>query len=383
MFKKVILSSTIFTVILTLSGCSLYKNTNSGTDNNSTKVIKLGFIGPLSGDAAVYGQEFQAILDWRLKSINEKYADKNIKFEIVYEDGKCTGQDAVSAFQKLKDIDGVKFFIGGLCSSETLAMAPLIKADETMAVSPFSSSPTIEGLNPNIFSTVYSDSLTAINLAEIMAGYKNIAIITEQNDYNLGVEKAFLENIKNYPEAKVGVTERFPKGSNDFRSLLNKVKESKPDAILLNPNTGVTATNLLKQLAEVKNWSGYKLYTHYAYSGEDTRKGVGDFANGMIIVDAPRLSSEKSLNLVKELSELNLSTKNISDLVAPTLVDTVDILTDLIVNNNEDVIKVRNAFATGNFTGYSDGIYFNNKNFSQSWKTTSFEIVNGKLEPRN
>lgn len=383
MFKKIILTSTIFAVILSLSGCSLYNNINPGADDNSKKVIKLGFIGPLSGDAAVYGQEFQAILDWRLKSINEKYADKNIKFEIVYEDGKCTGQDAVSAFQKLKDIDGVKFFIGGLCSSETLAIAPLIKTDETMAVSPFSSNPAIEGLNPNVFSTVYNDTLIASNLAEVMAGYKNIAIITEQNEHNLAFEEAFLENIKNYPNTKVGITEKFPKGSNDFRSLLNKVKESKPDAILLNPNIGVTATNLLKQLAEVKNWSGYKMYSHFSYSGDDTRKGVGDFANGMIIVDAPRLSSEKSLNLVKELNDLNLSTKNISDLVAPTLIDTIDVLTDLIVSKKQDVTKVRDAFATGNFTGYSDGIYFNNKNFSQSWKTTSFEITDGKLVPRN
>ena len=380
MFKKVLLSSAALVLILILSGCA-FNNKETSAKKDDQKVVKLGVIGPLSGDVGVYGQEIQGVLNWRLEAINKKYADKHIKFELVYEDGKCTGQDAVSAFQKLKEIDGVKFFIGGACSSETLAIAPLVKAGETLAVSPLSSSPAIEGLNPYVFSVVYSDTLTATKLAEVMANYKNIAIITEQNDYNLGVEKAFLENIKRYPNAKVGLVEKFPKGSADFRTLLNKVKESKPDALLLNPNNGVTAINLLKQLAEMKNWTGYKIFTHYAYSGEDSRKAVGSFTNGMVIIDTPRLTNEKSINLVNELHGLNLSTKNISDLAVPTLVDTMDTLTDLIFKYDGNVTKVRDAFATGHFSGYSDGIYFDNKNFSQGWKAASFEIVDGKFEP--
>lgn len=80
---------------------------NRGAGGSGT--VKIGFIGQLSGDAAVYGEEAQRILNYRLAQIN---AEKGTKFQIIWEDGKCSGGDAVNAFQKLTNIDGVKVIIG-------------------------------------------------------------------------------------------------------------------------------------------------------------------------------------------------------------------------------------------------------------------------------
>jgi|TARA_B100001971_G_scaffold118850_1_gene109445 ABC-type branched-subunit amino acid transport system substrate-binding protein len=35
--------------------------------------------------------------------------------ELLVEDGQCNGKDATSAMQKLVNVDGVKFVIGGFC----------------------------------------------------------------------------------------------------------------------------------------------------------------------------------------------------------------------------------------------------------------------------
>src|SRR6185369_7738839 len=102
---------------------------------------------------------------------------------------------------------------------------------------------------------------------------------------------------------KVVSNETFPKGATDFRTLLTKVKSTNPDAIFLNPNVGVTAESLIKQLAEMKDWKGYKLYSQFAYLGDNSRSAVGDFANGMTIVDAPDLTNPAFLSYKAEIEK--------------------------------------------------------------------------------
>src|SRR3989344_319096 len=76
------------------------------------QTVKIGFITPLSGDAAALGQEEQKVVAYRVKQINDAAGESGTKFEFIYEDGKCSGNDAVSAFQKLTNIDGVKIILG-------------------------------------------------------------------------------------------------------------------------------------------------------------------------------------------------------------------------------------------------------------------------------
>ena len=93
--------------------------------------VKVGVITPMSGGLAGYGEETQSILNETLK---RNFAqDTNI--ELVYEDSKCTGQDAVTAYQKLVNVDQVDVILGGLCSSESLAFAPLLEGDGMVALS--------------------------------------------------------------------------------------------------------------------------------------------------------------------------------------------------------------------------------------------------------
>ena len=84
------------------------------------QTVKIGYVGPLTGDAGALGQQQKQVVAYRIEEINTKTAGSGTRFEVVYEDGKCAGAEAVNAFQKLVDVDGAKAIIGGLCSSETL-----------------------------------------------------------------------------------------------------------------------------------------------------------------------------------------------------------------------------------------------------------------------
>src|SRR3989344_1718440 len=70
----------------------------SGDDNDvEAAPLKIGFIGPLTGEAAVYGvlDKNSAVL--AVEEINSNGGVNGKLIEMIYEDGKCTRLDATSA----------------------------------------------------------------------------------------------------------------------------------------------------------------------------------------------------------------------------------------------------------------------------------------------
>ena len=351
-----------------------------GNSNTATGTVKIGVIVPLSGDAAAYGQEGQKVLNYRLAEIN---AEGGTKFELVYEDGKCTGADAVNAFQKLTDVDGVKLIIGGLCSSETLGIAPLTKDGKALEVSPWSSNPTIEGASPYLFSTSYSDNAIGDTIANEMSKFSRVAIITEQTDYSIGVKNVWEKKIAEYPDVKIVSNEIFPKGATDFRSILLKVKKTNPEAILLNPYAGVTAENLLKQLAEMKDWTGYKMYSQIAYLADNTRSSVGSFADGMIIIDAPNMTDKNFLDYKAKIEKAEGPVPTLGNYYTASAIETLNIVTSLARELGTDQKILRDAISTRTFKGgYLGDIYFGGHSFKQGSQSAVYVVENGKAVPR-
>jgi len=260
-----------------------------------------------------------------------------------------------------------------------MSIAPLAEQAGVLVLSPSSSNPDIEELGGFIFSLSYSDKKTGEDLAKEMKGYKRIALINEQNEYNIGIRDALLENIKNYPTAVVVANETFPKGATDFRAVLEKVRQTNPDAILLNPNPGVTSQNLIRQLAEIKGWAGYKLFGQTAYLIDSGRAPAGDFAEGMIIIDAPNANSD-ALNAEKDLAlkDLGGTFDNIGNYYTATSFDAPNLLLGLIVKNGDDAAKVKDELSIGKFSGFIGDIQFDGHNFVQLNISGKYIVQGGK-----
>ena len=216
--------------------------------------IKIGFMGPLSGDAAAYGEPMRNIVDIAINEINAAGGVNGAQLIPVYEDAKCNGKDATAAAQKLVNVDGVKVIIGGFCSSESLAGIPVVEAGQVALFSPASSSPDLTGKS-RFFSRDYpSDAAQGKVLADAaytIKKWKNVVMIQEQTDYALGLYNAFSSNFEQMGGKKV-VKEEFPTSATDFRSMLSKLKAMKPDAIFVNAQTPAAAGRILKQISDLK-----------------------------------------------------------------------------------------------------------------------------------
>ncbi len=293
--KKINKINVIIFLILFLTACTTTQVAQPAKEVIVTgiKIYKIGAIIPLTGDGASYGQGEKNAIELALEEINSKGGINGMKVEVIYEDGKCSGKDATTAANKLINVDNVKIILGGACSGETLAIAPIAEQNKVIVLSAFSSSSDITNAGDFIFRNSPSDVEGGEAIAEMIFndGYKKVAVLTENKDYSQGVRKVFLQRFKKLG-GEIIADEIFEMESKDYRIQLTKIKASKPEAIFFNPQTGLSGGLAVKQAKELLINIPY--YGNFAFSSGDALTNAGNALNGFKFVDTPGLSKNNS-----------------------------------------------------------------------------------------
>src|SRR3989344_2043090 len=183
----------IVALVVVVGGFSILGG-KGGAPSTETSPIKIGVIGPLTGDAAIYGEPFRNTVQLAIDEINATGGIGGRQVEAIYEDGQCNGKEGANAAQKLVNVDKVQAIIGGVCSGETLTVVPIAEKGRVVVVSPSASSPALTGISPYFFRPYPSDASQGNVLANIAytdKGWKKVAVIQEQVDYAVGLYKVF------------------------------------------------------------------------------------------------------------------------------------------------------------------------------------------------
>ncbi len=102
----------------------------------SQNVIKIGFIGPLTGDYANYGIMMSNAAKIAIEEKNSNGGIDGKKIVLIAEDSEGKVEKANSAMEKLVSVDKVFALIGGVFSGESLAIAPRAEAEKILMCSP-------------------------------------------------------------------------------------------------------------------------------------------------------------------------------------------------------------------------------------------------------
>ncbi|MEK7650307.1 MAG: ABC transporter substrate-binding protein [Patescibacteria group bacterium] len=271
-------------VLLALIFIAVYasKSENSGEKNGET--VKIGFIGPLSGFAAAWGEEMRDVVEIAREEINTSGGVNGQALEIIYEDGKCGPKDALSAAQKLITVNKVKILLV-ICGQEALAVAPVAERNQVLMMSMWATHPDLTGAGEFIFRNSYSDDDTGRVMAEtINKKYGKVAVITETSDFTVGLLKAF----KKYFQGEV-IEENYPPGTTDFRGYVLDVISKKPETVVMNPNAPLGGISALRQLRQL----GYKGPIYGNYFGELEEVIEISEAEGMIFFADPNVGNNQ------------------------------------------------------------------------------------------
>ncbi len=315
-----------------------------------TGAIKLGFVAPLTGDAAGLGENMKVAMQIAIDEINAKDGIKGRKLEVVYEDGKCNAKDAVSAGTKLIEIDKVAAIVGGLCSGETLAMAPLAEKAKVPLISSSSTNPKITDAGDYIFRFIPSDLFQGVYAADYLTktkGLKKIALLSCLSDWCVGLRDVFKKQAE-ANGATIVAEESFKPDARDLRSQLTKIKATKPDALYF-PSMTEGALVGFKQMKEL----GVKTLVLGGDGWDDVKipnEGGGSVEGGQYTITANRsLPDSFTSEMKKRNADKDLNT------YSPRVYDIVNVLAGIMGKVGTDGTKIKNElYNIKNYQGIAD-----------------------------
>lgn len=298
-----------------LAGCSS-NNTSGNTDENagannpaaeSGDSIRVGIIGPLTGEVSVYGISATNGAKLALDEINANggVLGKQIDYGTVL-DEKGDVSEATNAYNRLVN-EGIVALIGDITSKPTMAVAELAAEDNLPMITPSGTALEITTIGPNVFRTCFTDPFQGKIMATFAADNlkaKNVAIIyNSSDDYSTGLTKAFKEQA-----AEKGITivaeEAYGAADKDFKAQLTKITETKPDAIFV-PDY-YTVVGLIATQAREVGFDGPML----GADGWDGVLGVMDAGNISVLDNcyfsnhySPKDTDEKVANFVSSYQE--------------------------------------------------------------------------------
>ena len=141
MFKKskFLIVLLVFALALTLlTGCGGQDqsgNADAEGQSATEEVIKIGTVGPLTGDVATYGISTKNGVEIAVDEFNNNGGINGKKIQLISEDTGGDQTEAANATSKLIDQDKVVAIVGGVISAETLTGGPIANDSKVVMIS--------------------------------------------------------------------------------------------------------------------------------------------------------------------------------------------------------------------------------------------------------
>ncbi len=249
------------------------------------QTIKIGILTPLTGDLAFLGEN--VVKSAKLAVTDLGYEDR-IEFVIEDAGNVGKGENAISAYRKLVDIEKIEVIIDGMASDGTMAIAPLIDKDKIVLITPLTGGENIDNAADYLFRNGPSDIIAGTKPAEEVfgMGYKRVVLLTDNAEYTTDIRKHF----KNSYLGEIVFDELINPNQKDFRSEISKIQKKEFDAIIINTASGNSAAYLIKQLYESKN--SKPIFANFLAFNSNTLKIAGKKSFEGVYIYDPEFDSD-------------------------------------------------------------------------------------------
>lgn len=198
--------------------------------------VKIGFLGALTGDVAMFGKPTLEGMKMAAEEINAAGGVLGKKIEIVEADNRGDKQEGASVTQKFISRDNVTAIVGDPTTGITKVAAPIAQKAGVVLLSAGATGPGVVEVGDFIFRDTLLDSIAIPACIEYFAkdlGFKKVAIITsDNNDYSVGLSQTFRDAAAKVPAIKIVADEKVKDGDKDFSAQITNIKGKKPDVIL-------------------------------------------------------------------------------------------------------------------------------------------------------
>ena len=215
MWKKAASLALASAMVFSLAACGGGKDSSEGNADATT--FKIGGIGPITGDTAIYGTAVQNGIQLAVDEINADGGINGYQIEYSFEDDQNNSEKSVNAYNTLKDW-GMQMLVGTVTSTPSATAVESIQYDNAFRM---------------CFSDPSQGTVSADYIAENGLATK-VAIIYDSSDtYSTGI----YQNFATEAEAKgleIVAAEAFTSDSStDFSVQIQKAKDAGAELVFL------------------------------------------------------------------------------------------------------------------------------------------------------
>ncbi len=204
---------------------------NTAQETQKPAEIKLAMVGPLTGDSAQYGINYQRGIEMAIEAYN---ARGGTQVTLDSYDDKNDAKEAVSIANKIIAGGGYAAVVGPFSSTCALAMAEVLDEEKVITISPSCSHEDYVTLYDYTFRLSHVNSYEGEVAARYLKdefGATKVAAIYSNNDWGISVDAAFV-NTAEEEGLEVVANESFIIGqTKDFSASLTKIMQSGAEAL--------------------------------------------------------------------------------------------------------------------------------------------------------
>ena len=209
------------------AGCGAESNsetTNASTAGDSASngassaegTIKVGAIGPLTGDYALYGNA----VAWGIQvAIDEINAKGGLQFELLSEDDQGDPTQAVNAYNAEME-KGMQVLLGTTTSGACAAVADVANEERVFALTPSASNPVVNEGKDNVYQVCFTDPNQGASAAQTIqslgVGSKVAVIYNNAQDYSTSIYQTFVSKAQEIGLEVVATATFSDDGNADF-----------------------------------------------------------------------------------------------------------------------------------------------------------------------
>lgn len=228
----------ILTLSIGLTSCG--KKDESTAIVSTPEKVKVGWIGSLTGDQAVWGQCESSTVKMVIDDLNKNGGLLGKQVELVTYDTRGDATEAVNAVKRLTGQDKVIGIIGPNASGQAIPISSVLDEMKVPDIATVATNPKVTIVDGKVkpynfrvcFIDPYQGAAAAGYAADILKAKKAAILYDVSDDYSQGLTE-FFEKTFTEKGGEIVNKEAFKTGDVDFRAQLTKIKATNPDVIFM------------------------------------------------------------------------------------------------------------------------------------------------------
>lgn len=244
--------------------------------------VKIGVVLSMTGELGSFGEAIWEGMELAQEEVNENNLLKGKSLRLILNDSRTQPSTAVSALQRLINVEGVNLVLGDVSSSTTHAMVPVAEDNEVFLLSTGASSPELSNISP-LFARNYpssdAESRAAAEFIFNELGERETTIVYVNSEYGLGLRNEFVKAFEDLG-GEITSEEAYETGRSDFRSLVQRISQANPNSLYLAGNQ-VEMGNFIRQYREARIQA--QVVSNVSFLEDDCLDIAGSAADGVIV----------------------------------------------------------------------------------------------------